>query len=259
MSNVNLSLDDIIAKQGKTSKSGRNVGGFRSDKVARSNGAGGGRGGSFAASKVPAGRWKHDRYNDLDAPQLQTRSGPKIGPGLNSLVRVNISNLAPTVVTADLEELFEAYNLETAAVHYSEAGESLGTGDIFLKKKDALKVLDDFKAVALDGQRLVLTLVDGGGSTVGKPSIASRLNVAPRGGIQKRKAAPNPTHFLDRLAEDAGFNGRSAGRARGAGAVRGRAKRPGNPRVKLTNDDLDKELEEYMNKGGKKVAVTPME
>lgn len=38
-------------------------------------------------------------------------------------------------------------------VHFNESGEPLGTGDVTLKRKDANKMLNDFKGVNLDGLR----------------------------------------------------------------------------------------------------------
>ncbi|KAE9421434.1 hypothetical protein Angca_002226, partial [Angiostrongylus cantonensis] len=70
----------------------------------------------------------------------------------NKTVRINISNLAPSVVSSDLEELFANYRIEAATVNYNESGISVGTGDIYLRKSDAENVISDFKGVALDGQ-----------------------------------------------------------------------------------------------------------
>uniref|UniRef100_A0A1I7WMG1 Palmitoyltransferase n=1 Tax=Heterorhabditis bacteriophora TaxID=37862 RepID=A0A1I7WMG1_HETBA len=97
------------------------------------------------------GNQRGQGYIDYDAP----RSRPKVAGGggnPNKIVRINISNLAPSVVSPDLEELFADYNIETATVHYNETGISVGTADIFLRKRDAEKVLQHFKGVALDGQ-----------------------------------------------------------------------------------------------------------
>ena len=53
-----------------------------------------------------------------------------------------------------MQELFDNYSIDTATVHYSEEGLPLGTGDVVLKKKDALRALKDFKGVAVDGEFL---------------------------------------------------------------------------------------------------------
>lgn len=51
-----------------------------------------------------------------------------------------------------IQELFGPYNIDTATVHFNEHGVSLGTGDVYLKRKDALQMFEDFKGVSLDGR-----------------------------------------------------------------------------------------------------------
>ncbi|EPB80095.1 hypothetical protein ANCCEY_00783 [Ancylostoma ceylanicum] len=100
----------------------------------------------------------------------------------NKTVRINISNLAPSVVSSDLEELFANYRIEAATVNYNESGVSVGTGDIYLRKADADNVINDFKGVALDGQVMRMVLVDG------SDSLGSRVQVTPHissGGVQR--------------------------------------------------------------------------
>lgn len=70
-----------------------------------------------------------------------------------------------------IQELFGPYNIDTATVHFNEHGVSLGTGDVYLKRKDALQMFEDFKGVSLDG-RLWFTVrrLYNGGDLLGNSS-----------------------------------------------------------------------------------------
>ncbi|PAV84356.1 hypothetical protein WR25_20811 [Diploscapter pachys] len=287
MANVNMSLDEIIQKNKKPRVGGRG-GGFRNG-AGKPRGGGGARrstgGGAvrtpkagaarkgFGRESTPPGKWRHDKFKELEnggsfksggAATLVSAAGGLAG-NPNRKVRVNISNLATSVVTADLEELFEPYGFDTVTVHFNESGEPLGTGDVTLKRKDANKMLNDFKGVNLDGQLLKMVIVDG--STVAGGGISSRLQYTakpqisrsiPRvnavGGIRKKFAggagggsaggrrrnagSGNPNRFLDRLA------GEDESPRKGAGG-RGGAGKGGAKKVK-TAAQLDAELEAYM-------------
>ncbi|VDP14145.1 unnamed protein product [Heligmosomoides polygyrus] len=251
MTSVNMSLEEIISKN-KKSKSGRLIGGFRSDGVSKSSAArsGGARDFGRFSDRTPAGKWKHDKYQE-EAAAFRSRGGAiaKVVAGSsnpNKKVRVNLSNLGPNVVSADLEELFGPYNIDTATVHFNEHGVSLGTGDVYLKRKDALQMFEDFKGVSLDGKLIKMLIVDGGDAVVN--GIESRLSKLPRPGptrgIQKKfrrsSTGAVSTSFLDRIVDD---------KPRKAGI---RTRRPLGNRERRSEKsvaELDAELESYMNKG----------
>lgn len=83
-------------------------------------------------------------------------------------MRINITNLASTVVSSDLEELFGDFNIHSVHVNFNEhgkqnsgnifdiishfSGDSLGTGDISVSKRDAERLVQKFAGVALDGK-----------------------------------------------------------------------------------------------------------
>lgn len=73
----------------------------------------------------------------------------------NKQVRINISNLAETVISSDLQELFGAFNLHKVSVNFNENGGAAGTGDITLKKYDADRLIQKFAGVALDGKVMI--------------------------------------------------------------------------------------------------------
>ncbi|GMT08281.1 hypothetical protein PENTCL1PPCAC_30455, partial [Pristionchus entomophagus] len=135
---------------------------------------------------VPTGKWRNDKFTTVDSVTVSPSSTPLISVvNENKKVRMNISNLAPSVLTADLKELFSSYSIDSASVHYGEKGNHLGTGEIVMKKKNAQRALTDFKGIAIDGSRIILAVVEGG---VGS-SIFNRVQIVKkvgRGGIQTR-------------------------------------------------------------------------
>ncbi|KHJ95789.1 hypothetical protein OESDEN_04257, partial [Oesophagostomum dentatum] len=197
--------------------------------------------------RTPAGKWKHDKFQD-DSGTFRARGAigkATVASSPNKKVRVNLSNLGPNVVSADLEELFAPYNIDSAAIHFNEQGVSLGTGDVYLRKKDALQMFEDFRGVSLDGKLIKMLIVDGGSAVAN--GIESRLSKLPRQasrGIQKRfrrnSAGAVSSSFLDRLGDD-----KPRKFARGGGRMGGRRER----RPQKSVAELDAELESYMNKG----------
>ncbi|CAJ0602354.1 unnamed protein product [Cylicocyclus nassatus] len=224
MTSVDMSLDEIIAKNRQEKRgSGR---GFR-----KGFGRSGGRSGRFGGRPF--------KYVDYDAPL--PISIPKIGGSgnPNKTVRINISNLAPSVVSSDLEELFANYRIEAATVNYNESGVSVGTGDIYLRKSDAENVINDFKGVALDGQVMRMVLVDGSESLGSRIQLAAPINALDRGLIQKPYR--NGESRNSRSGDRRDFN--KGGRSGGFGRRRSRDRRS-----KMTEAELDAELEAYMSK-----------
>ncbi|GMT28163.1 hypothetical protein PFISCL1PPCAC_19460, partial [Pristionchus fissidentatus] len=213
MANVELSLDDIIA---------RNKANKRGGASGRSRGGRQRNGGSFNSRPIPS---------SLPRPHINP-----LAKEINAhkRVRINISHLAPSVRTGDLEELFSAYNLESASVNYGEGGHHLGTGDIVMTKRDAHRVLNDFHGVTVDGQRLTMVLVEDG---MDDSSIFNRIKLANGGGVHKRPP-PRPQQQIRRGGAVSGRGGRGAGRG-------GRIEK--KPR---TEADLDAELDAYMTKKG---------
>lgn len=65
-------------------------------------------------------------------------------------------------------------------------GESLGTGDVFLRKRDALRAVKTFEGVALDNEILRMVIVDNGRTVSGRVSFISPRRVGT-GAIQKKR------------------------------------------------------------------------
>ncbi|GMR53009.1 hypothetical protein PMAYCL1PPCAC_23204, partial [Pristionchus mayeri] len=225
---MDLSLEDIIARN-KANK--RNAGGQRGGRPMRRNGGGGMNGAAFNSS--PRG----------GSYRAAVPSGIAKEINANRRVRINISNLAPSVRTGDLEELFGSYNLESASVNYGEGGEHLGTGDVVLAKRDAHRILNDFHGVTVDGQRLTMILVED--PTLNGGSIFNRVKLAGGGGgVQRRPMTARPVPYPQHPQQQrrGGFGG---GVARGGGRG-GRGGRVARPTASAA--DLDAELDAYMKK-----------
>ncbi|GMR52586.1 hypothetical protein PMAYCL1PPCAC_22781, partial [Pristionchus mayeri] len=155
------------------------------------------------------GKWKHDKFASLDSVRtLGSTSIPlESVVNANKRVRMNIFNLAETVNTADLEELFTSYSIDSVSVHYGEKGNHLGTAEVVMKRNDAERAINDLKGISIDGSRILLAIVDGGkGSSIfdrvqfdkkinGRRE--SQLEVRPQN-LHKKKMGNGGRHPLDR-------------------------------------------------------------
>ncbi|GMS80796.1 hypothetical protein PENTCL1PPCAC_2971, partial [Pristionchus entomophagus] len=168
---------------------------------------------------------------------------------------VNISNLAPSVLTADLEELFSSYSIDSASVHYGEKGNHLGTGEIVMKKKDAQRALTDLTGIAIDGSRIILAIVEGG---VGS-SIFNRVQMVKkvgRGGIQKKRSVNTGTsHTSIQLVKKVGRGGIQNKRSIVSGPLKRRSikKSIGGKYHPLDRSDEVTPVKATRGKGGRRV------
>lgn len=237
MANVNLALDDIITKQKKTNRRGigrkfgvRKAGGRLMNKR---------NGGSFGREKyfsedVPSGKWKHDKFFDVygkgrnngingSFKRIQRESG-------NKIVKLNISNIPENVLTSDLEELFQDFDVLGVTVHYDETGAHLGTADLFTTPVSSRNIIREYADIAIDGQPIKIGVVEEGGRGI-KDRVRRIGNGS--GGIRQRRNR----------------NGGGRIRRRNTG---GRISKPltennGIAKLKkMTVEELDKELEAYM-------------
>ena len=179
----------------------------------------------FVSGEVPAGRWKHDKFFETEGGAKSGARKPAVlgkrgsasslgvgkatgggiaarlarkaaGGGQTGIVKLQISNLPKSVLTSDLEELFQDFNCNGVTVHYDEAHNHLGTADLFTDQQSAKQILQEFKNIAIDGREIKFCIVAESGAAVGaladsgkKRSIHDRLHRVSGNPIQKRRRA----------------------------------------------------------------------
>jgi len=222
MANVNMALDEIIS-----SKRGRREGGA-GRRVIRSGG-------------VPSGKWKHDKFVEVNGGGrggVRRGSGVlRVRAGANQIVKLNISNIPETVLTADLEELFQDFDIQGVAVHYDEAGIHLGTADLYANVDAAQEIMTEFSHIAIDGQEIKFAVVDESGAVgLARPRIQDRIRHVASNPIRKRKEQTQQRRGGYRNGDGSGRGSRPSGGPKPSGGS------------KLTVEELDKELESYMGK-----------
>uniref|UniRef100_A0A0N4ZK57 RRM domain-containing protein n=1 Tax=Parastrongyloides trichosuri TaxID=131310 RepID=A0A0N4ZK57_PARTI len=240
---VNMSLDDIIAKT-------------RGNKNLRGRGAS--RIGKQGRRPEKAGRqWKNDKYDAIYGrgrriQSTRRTSGGAVGKFVNrrrttSTIsgpgKLYISNLPRNVSTLDLQQLFKGYPFKTVTVNHNELGESLGTATVVtIRRGDVLKLMKDFAGIAIDGKAVQMVDLSSDENRDGAGAILDRVSIkrVPGGGIRREKG-------------NAIVKGRRAGPKKGAGP-KGGAPNKGKKfdrkkKEKVTTEDLDKDLEEYMARG----------
>jgi len=251
-------LEEIISTQKQKGRGG-NRKGFAGGNTSRRSGGGGGgfsRGGrnfgreKYFSDDTPSGKWKHDKFAELQSggggkKRSVGASGatgirrPR-GAASSEIVKLNISNLPDTVLTADLEELFQDFGVYGVAVHYDEAGQHLGTADLFVDLLSAKDIIREYANIAIDGQEINIAIVDESGLL--KPRIQDRI----------RRVANNPIRGRRAQIQRRGSPPKRIGGRRSAGGAARTAKGAGAGKPKLkTPEELDKELEAYM--GGRNV------
>lgn len=186
-----------------------------------------------------------DDYEEMvdDAPQRSLSTG----------TTVQVSNLDEEVTEDDIEELFSAgvkggpdVALKSAVVNYNREGKSNGTATVvFSRRQDALKAIQEYNGVPLDGKPMQLAMVGGAPAPAAKPSMASRMGrsqASPR-------AAPRQAPREERYEQPRGsFGGRGRGKGgKGGGRGKGNDRKPREQKPPVSADDLDAGLDDYFN------------
>ncbi|XP_024020522.1 THO complex subunit 4B [Morus notabilis] len=231
---LDMSLDDLIAKNKKPGGYNRNAN-FRPkdrDRTARVAGSGPDRRflNRLSARTTP--------YSLIQEKVVLSGGGSKAQEG----TKLYISNLNSDVSNDDLEILFsDVGEVMQNTIHYDKNGKSKGTAEVvFVHYLDALAAIKRYDTVRLDGKPLKIELV---GVNVVTPHALPPTGDGILGKpISAFKRGPGHGHGhgkMDIMSLLHGNNG--SGRGRSRGPQLGRI----HNENKVTAEDLDAELEKY--------------
>ncbi|EIE76506.1 hypothetical protein G6F46_010019 [Rhizopus delemar] len=165
--------------------------------------------------------WAHDRFED-DVPQRESFITSRLGPrNDNRGVELSIENLHYNVTEQDVLELFSTVGpVEKARLFYDRSGRSTGQAKVkYASSSDADKAIKKFDNVELDGQPMKIEISQPSSNRLGRNSGGRSLS--------------------DRLGNR---QGRSSGKNR-------------EERTTKTAEDLDKEMDNYMNQNEQESAM----
>lgn len=217
-----------------------------------------------AAGSVDAHIWEHDRYHEDEEEEDEEEiefpmNNRNTARGLETGTKIQISNLAYSVLADDLKDLFESVgDIKRANVNFDRSGRSLGTATVvFSRRNDAVQAVKQYNNVTLDDLPMKITLLtNNAGNNVGARGGNGGLTVsvgAPRtrriisqGGPRTRVVSVGGGRvFRTGNAGGRANNGARSGRGGRGGRSEGGGKRGG--RKALTAEELDAEMDEYKN------------
>jgi len=201
--------------------------------------------------------WKHDLYQEEEEEEdgfedgTLDNNGPRTG--IETGTRLQITNLAYSVLSEDLKDLFESVgDIKRATVNFDKSGRSLGTATVvFSRRSDAVNALKKYNNVPLDESPMKITLVgtnvgvNGGRQVNNNNTLRAAVDEAftiSVGAPRTRRIVAQGVGRVRRLTTGRRPAGRVSGGGRGRRGGFGRKKTP-------TAEELDAEMDAYNQEG----------
>lgn len=196
---------------------------------------------------------------------VRSKPSPRREPVKTGPIKVHVSNLDLAVTKLDMQELFQEFGkLGKINMHFNENGKSQGSCDVtFTRRQDGLRAVKKYDGVPLDGRAMKIKPIgeEVSAAPAKSQSLKNRLGrkpvvqtrAPPRGGRVARGKPNQPRNNARNNRPGKARQGAPVkkGPVRNAGG-RGRpGKGPRNsrPEKKITEEDLDKQLDAYLVKG----------
>lgn len=278
MSKYDKALDTIVAeeKKAKFAKRRQNQNRGRANNVLKKAKGGNPRNASRNGPRNgPRNGARRNSQPKVITKTVVVRSAPsprrepvKTGP-----LKIHVSNLELAVTKLDMQELFQEFGkLGKINMHFNENGRSQGTCDVtFARRADGIRAVKKYDGVPLDGRPMKIKAIGEDFATtktqattlatrLGRKPNTMQVRAPPRGRARGRGGAPSrgrggrnaPTNGRVGKARQGApvrqRGGRGGPRGRGRGASRNAGPRR-QPEKKLTEEDLDKQLDAYLVKG----------
>jgi len=181
---INLSLDDIIAKQGIGLNSNQDFNQRLFKKEFKKSDP------SKVVIKVDndsntATQTSNKRKVDVEEGLSEATVGTTSGRGshfLNTMGQIFVDNLKYEVNDDDIQQLFSSFGkLRRSAINYESNGRSAGSAFVvFERKADAQTAVDSLQNITLDGRALRLTLINTNNSSFTRTSNDVKSRVKKR-------------------------------------------------------------------------------
>lgn len=199
--------------------------------------------GARPARAARGGRGRGAPTNSITRGGARSKSAikpaPKSKPG-----KLMINNLHFNVTDSDMMELFSKFGrVRQASVHYNSMGKSVGTAEVTFENADhAVKAMQEYNNVPLDKRPMKICLIGNQNQIV---TIDQRLGPKPKSAAKSPAATPSKRGGQQKRGSGRGATGRGRGRGRGRGGGRG------TPQEKLSAEELDKQLDDYISNAEK--------
>merc|ERR1711971_88539 len=193
---------------------------------------------SKKGSQKKYGAAKNKRTNQRKTPYTKRAPARRGAPSM-----VSVTNLDKGVTEKDLKEIFSNVGKVKAAVlHYNAKGKSRGTGMVYFFNKSSMhKACNEYNQAEVDGKPMYVKAV-----TVLAASDASPKRKVSKKKVTKKKVTKKKGSQKKKRPEQSPRR-KSSQKKGGRGGKRGKGRGRGQKSKPVTVDQLDKEMEDYMN------------